>query len=149
MEEDASRLVRLWNERHEPKLDAGALLALDHTGGVTAYRGLHEDVIAGSSPYGQLAIEYEIEMLSVTYGPQLIDRCSRIIGKDILQGLSFLQDHVELDVGHKKFNRIQMSKLLDEQPEFLPSLASAGSNALNAYAMFLDDCVTMARLTCN
>ena len=149
MEADTSHLVHLWNERYEPKLDAGELLAFDRTAGVTAYRGLHEDVIEGSLPYGQLAIEYEIELLSVTYGPQLIDRCTRIIGKDVLQGLSFLQDHVELDVGHTQFNRLQMSKLLEEQPGFLHGLVTAGSNALSAYATFLDDCLTMARTTCN
>src|SRR5882672_9954851 len=35
MEEDTSHLVRLWNDRRQPKLDAGALLALDRTAGVT------------------------------------------------------------------------------------------------------------------
>jgi hypothetical protein len=138
------------HHRHKPKLSLDELLALHHTKGVMEYRGLHEDVITGSSPYGQLAIEYEIEMLSVSYGPQLIDRCSRIIGKDILQGLSFLRDHVELDVGHTRFNRLQLSRLLEQQPEFLHSLVPAGSKALIAYAMFLDDCVTLARrLACN
>jgi hypothetical protein len=149
MEADTSHLVHLWNARYEPKLDAGELLAFDHTAGVKAYRGLHEDVIEGSLPYGQLAIEYEIELLSVNYGPQLLGRCTRIIGKDLLQGLSFLQDHVELDVGHTQFNRLQMSKLLEEQPGFLHGLVTAGSNALSAYATFLDDCLTMARTTCN
>jgi hypothetical protein len=147
MESDTRHLVRLWNEQHEPKLDAGELLALDHTAGVVAYRALHEDVIAGSTPYGQLAIEYEIEMLSVDYAPLLIDRCISTVGKDVLKGLSFLEDHVELDVGHTKFNRLQMSKLLEEHPGFLDGLVSGGSRALKAYAMFLDDCVTLARRT--
>ena len=149
MEADTNHLVHLWNQRYEPKLDACDLLALDHTAGVTAYRGLHEDVIEGSLPYGQLAIEYEIELLSVAYGPQLVERCIRIIGKDVLQGLSFLKDHVELDVGHTKFNRLQLSRLLDEQPEFLQGLVTAGSKALSAYAAFLGDCLTMARTACN
>lgn len=138
--------MRQWNERYEPKLEAGELLAMGQTAGVAAYRGLHEDVITGSTPYGQLAIEYEIEMLSVDYAPLLIDRCIRIIGKQVLQGLSFLEEHVELDVGHTKFNRLQMSKLLEERPLFLDGLVSGGSKALKAYAMFLDDCVTLARI---
>jgi hypothetical protein len=146
MESDTHHLVRLWNGQHQPKLDAVELLALDHTAGVAAYRALHEDIITGSTPYGQLAIEYEIEMLSVDYAPLLIARCIRSIGKDVLQGLSFLEEHVELDVGHTKFNRLQMSKLLEEQPGFLDGLVSGGSGALKAYAMFLDDCVTLARL---
>jgi hypothetical protein len=71
MQDDICQLVHRWNERHEPKLNAKELLALDATAGVTTYRGLHEEVIRGSSPYGQLAIEYEIEMLSVS--------CERVI----------------------------------------------------------------------
>jgi hypothetical protein len=92
----------------------------------------------------QLAIEYEIELLSVTYGPALLKRCGDLSGPEILDGLSFLQDHVALDVGHTHFNRLQLSRLLGERLEFLPELVSAGSAALQAYVMFLDDCLTLA-----
>jgi hypothetical protein len=144
MQADTHRLVDRWNENHEPKLSAEALLALAPTPGVIGYRELHENVIAGPEPHGQLAIEYEIEMLSVTYGPALLKRCSDLSGADILEGLSFLQDHVALDTGHTHFNRLQLSRLLEQRPELLSGLVAAGSAALDAYAMFLDDCFNLA-----
>jgi hypothetical protein len=145
MQADANRLVDRWNASRRPSLSAAALLALTPTKGVIAYRRVHEDVIAGPVPYSQLAIEFEIEMLSVAYGPRLIERCTEVLGAGILDSLSFLSDHVELDVGHTHFNRLQLSRLLNENPSFLFDLVSAGSAALDAYAMFLDDCLGLGR----
>jgi hypothetical protein len=130
MQADTQWLVDRWNSRRQPVLVAGALMDLAPTKGVTTYRRLHEDVI---------------EMLSVAYGPKLIERCTTLLGAGILEALSFLSDHVELDVGHTHFNRLQLSSLLNENPSFLPPLVSAGSAALDAYAMFLDDCLGLAR----
>ena len=144
MQADTHRLVDRWNENHEPKLNAVALLALAPTPGVIGYRELHENTIAGPAPQGQLAIEYEIEMLSVKYGPALLQRCSDLSGTEILGGLSFLQDHVALDAGHTHFNRLQLGRLLEQRPEFLSGLVTAGSAALDAYVMFLDDCFNLA-----
>jgi len=145
MQTDANRLVDRWNTNRQPILSAAFLIALPPTNGVTTYRRLHEDVIAGPAPYAQLAIEYEIEMLSVAYGPRLIKRCTALPGPDIRDALRFLNDHVELDVGHTHFNRLQLSGLLSENPSFLPNLVSAGSATLDAYAMFLDDCLRLGR----
>jgi hypothetical protein len=144
MEADVRRLVSGWNERNERKLNAGELLSLSPTPGVTQYCELHEHVITGATPFGQLAIEYEIELLSVAYGPALLRRCTDLSGPEILEGLSFLQDHVALDVGHTHFNRLQLSRLLEQHPAFVSSLAVCGSAALDAYVAFLDDCFKLA-----
>jgi hypothetical protein len=144
---DARLLVEQWNKTHKPRLDVDILLGLPPTSGVAAYVGLHERLIAGPTPYGQLAVEYEIEMLSVTYGPRLLDRCKKLLGEEILKGLSFLVDHVALDAGHTNFNRFQLGRLLEEQPAFLSALVSSGSEALDAYATFLGDCIEFLR--CN
>ena len=138
---DARFLIERWNKAGKPELNLDALLQLPPTRGVEAYVSVHESVISGPTPYGQLAIEYEIEMLSVTYGPQLLGRCTGLLGKAILEGLSFLSDHVALDAGHTNFNRFQLGRLLEEQPGFLSGLVTAGSAALDAYAMFLGDCM--------
>jgi hypothetical protein len=71
---DARLLVERWNKARKPELDVDVLLELPPTAGVAAYATLHEGLISGPTPYGQLAIEYEIEMLSVTYGPRLLER---------------------------------------------------------------------------
>src|SRR5580700_513168 len=60
---DTRKLVASWNERRSFALDADELLALPATRGVAQYAALHEEVIAGDAPCGQLAIEYEIERL--------------------------------------------------------------------------------------
>ncbi len=142
---DARRLVDRWNKTRKTEVSVAALREGTPGAGVTGYQQLHEDVIAGPTSYGQLAIEYEIEMLSVTYGPRLIERCTELLGSEIIESLSFLRDHVELNVGHTNFNRIQLGRLLAERPDFLPGLIDAGSKALRAYALFLADCFELLR----
>jgi hypothetical protein len=145
MIEDTRKLVARWNAHRTPLLDADHLLAQPPTAGVLQYQKLHEDTIAGDTPYAQIAIEYEIEMLSVRFGPAMIERCSKDLGPSILEGLSFLQEHVALDVGHTKFNEQQLEQVLQKNPEFLMPLVRAGAAALDAYAAFLADCLQLAK----
>jgi hypothetical protein len=49
-------------------------------------------------------------------GPRLIARRRELLGESILDSLSFLREHVDLDVGHTGFNRLQLSWLLAEHP---------------------------------
>lgn len=142
---DTHTLVGMWNQRHpkEP-LDADALIARLATPGVQDYVQTHEDTIAGSTPYGQLAIEYEIELLSITAGPELLGNVATVCGADRIGALSFLTDHIAVDEGHTVFNRRQLNALLAHHPEFAGPLAEAGSSALRAYAGFLADCHTAA-----
>jgi hypothetical protein len=141
---DTRKLVAGWNERRSLRLDAEELLALPATPGVARYAALHEQVIAGSAPQGQLAIEYEIERLSVTAGPAVLGQCATVLGREALAGLSFLEEHVAVDAGHTKFNEVQLERLLTEHPDFAAPLGAAGSGALDAYAAFLADCVAHA-----
>lgn len=108
------------------------------------YRRLHEDVIAGPAPYAQIGIENEIEMLSVALGPRLLANARALLGEDIVAHLTFLTDHVALDVGHAKFNRRQLERLLGERPDALDALVAAGGAALDAYRGFLAHCVHLA-----
>ncbi len=144
MIDDTKKLAERWNARHADQVSADALLATPLTPGVRRYRDLHEDVIAGDTPFGQLAIEYEIEMLSIVHGKHLIENCVARLGKDIVHGLSFLEEHVEVDAGHTKFNAAELGRLVSKHPTFVGPLATAGSAALDAYAMFLDDCANLA-----
>jgi hypothetical protein len=141
---DTKKLVASWNARRSFVLDVDSLLSLAATEGVARYVRLHEEIIAGGAPYGQLAIELEIERLSVTSGPAVLGQCARVLGRESLAGLSFLEEHVAVDAGHTKFNELQMERLLAERPEFAEKLADAGSRALEAYGAFLADCVALA-----
>jgi hypothetical protein len=142
---DTRKLVERWNARRPRKLDADKLLAAAPPPGVRAYQKLHEDVIAGPTPYAQVAIEYEIEALSERHGGPLIQHCARILGKDIVAGLSFLEEHVAIDVGHTKFNARQLDGFLTERPDGLGPLVTAGTAALDTYGAFFDDCLKAAR----
>jgi pyrroloquinoline quinone (PQQ) biosynthesis protein C len=101
-------------------------------------------VITGNAPFAQLAIEYEIERLSVQYGGQVLHLVRRRLSDESLAGMSFLVEHVALDVGHTKFNAAELEKLLGESHESASVLAAAGAAALEAYAMFLSDCSSLA-----
>jgi len=142
---DVKSLVKRWNARHVRQLDLEHFLHLPPTSGVAKYVEVHEKNIDGPSPYAQMAIEYEIEQLTVQYGEKLITQCIRLCGEDILTHLTFLTKHIELDGGHTKFNARELSRLIEENPSFLPTLVTAGSAALDAYGMFLSDCLKYAR----
>lgn len=141
---DTHALIARRNATGAPALDADALLQRPATSGVDAYIALHEATIASSAPYGQLAIEFEIERLSITAGPRLLGNIADVCGVDRIEMLSFLTDHVAVDAAHTVFNRRQLNVLLGEHPEFAESLGRAGSAALDAYLLFLGDCLAAA-----
>jgi hypothetical protein len=143
---DARALAARWNGREPDRVDIERLLAHAPTSGVSRYVELHERTIAGPEPYAQLAIEYEIEQLSVTWGPRFVAACARVLGEDLKRCLTFLEDHVRLDVGHTEFNRRQLTDVLDAHPDFVDAMVATGSEALDAYSGYLDDCLDLAGL---
>lgn len=144
MIEDLKRLCARRDAAGRGTLDPEELLSLPRPESTQRYRTMHEDVISGPEPYAQIAIENEIEMLSLTLGPPLIDNAKALLGGEVVGDLSFLTDHVELDAGHTKFNRRQLAKFLDGRPDALDALVRAGVEALDSYRAFLSDCVAMA-----
>jgi hypothetical protein len=60
---DLRSLAGHWNLRHTPPVDADELLRLTPSYGASRYCLVHEENIAGNTPYAQIAIEYEIEQL--------------------------------------------------------------------------------------
>ena len=145
---DLRSLAGHWNSRHISPVDADELLRLAPSNGASSYCLVHEENIAGDTPYAQIAIEYEIEQLPLRYGGLFVARCLEIFGPDILPSLSFVTEHIVLDIGHTKFNQQELGKLIDGIPESLPFLVAAGSTALDAYAQFLTDCVSLAENHC-
>ncbi|MGQ0575081.1 MAG: hypothetical protein ACT4RN_12880 [Pseudonocardia sp.] len=142
--EDLHRMCKRRAAAGRAAPDPDALLALPWPEAAQRYRDLHEEVIAGPQPYAQIGIENEIEMLSIVLGPPLFDNARALLGDDVTADLSFLDEHITLDVGHTKFNRRQMAKFLDERPDALDALVAAGSAALDAYRAFLAHCVAVS-----
>ncbi len=141
---DVRSLATRWNTCRQPPVDADEFLCRPPSLGAIRYCQLHEDNITSDTPYAQIAIEYEIETLPLRYGEQLIARCIELLGADILPCLSFVTQHVDLDVGHTKFNARELGKLIELDPTCLPALVAAGTAALDAYAQFLADCAQLA-----
>jgi hypothetical protein len=138
MVSDLWTLVDAWNQDHPDKIDPIALSRRDLPASIELYRELHEKVIAGDAPYAQIALEYEIEALSIRYGPSLL----ALAGKEgAVDGCSFLAEHVALDSAHTQFNQKQIADLLINHPECLESLVGTGAAALDIYGQFIDDCV--------
>src|SRR5262245_671590 len=145
MIDDVHILARHWNQRRGVRpLDIQSLLSRSVPPAVAQYRSLHQSVIEGPAPFAQVAIEYEIEALSVRYGPALLCQCQRLLPKEASTGLSFLAEHVAIDTGHTQFNERQLERLLGERPQSLQELIDAGVDALNAYGDFLDACLSAA-----
>ena len=141
---DVRSLATRWNACRKPSVDAGELLKEAPSPGVLHYRKVHEENIAGDTPYAQIAIEYEVEMLALRYGELLLNRCVELLGAEILPCLSFVTEHIVLDVGHTNFNARAIAKLIDLDPSSMPALVSAGTATLDAYAQFLGDCTEFA-----
>jgi hypothetical protein len=145
MIEDARYLVTRWNERHSPRLDADALLNRPMTPATDAYIKLHEETIDGDMPYGQVAIEYQIEKLSIDPFTAILANCEARLGREILGGMSFLKEHVEIDVGHTALNEKILERLLTAHPDKAEAMARIGSQALEIYISFVEECCGEAR----
>ncbi len=144
MIDDLQRLCARRNAAGRATPRPGELLALAWPESAHRYRTLHEDAIAGPEPYAQIAIENEIELLSILVGPPLLANARALLGEDITDDLTFLTGHVTLDVGHTTFNRRQMVQFLDERPSALDALVAAGTEALDVYRAFIAHCVFLA-----
>jgi hypothetical protein len=141
---DTRALVARWNDRRSPPLSAEALLAQPATAAMRDYIGLHEQTIAGEAPYAQVAIEYEVEGLSVSVLPRLLEQFRRVLGDEAMASLSFLREHAELDVGHTRYNRKMIQLLVAARPSAIGLLADTGAAAVRAYLRFLGECLAAA-----
>jgi hypothetical protein len=142
--QDVQLLAQRWNIEYSGTIDFKEVVSAPLPSGAQSYFDLHEDVISGNTPYQQLAIELEIESLSVRIGADFMRHCIDHLGKETLEGMSFLNHHVALDVGHARFNERQMDRLLSEHPEYLTDLVRGGRQALHSYEAFLSDCLAKA-----
>ena len=142
--EDVKALSAQYQSRYGDAIDGDALLEQGATPGMQRYIALHETTIAGPTPFAQVAIELEIEGLSVSIGPALLAQIENILGPTILGCCSFLTEHVAIDVGHTKLNEKMLERLVLAKPEALPALVDTGKRALEAYLGFLGECMDHA-----
>jgi hypothetical protein len=144
MIDDARSVAARWNQRERYQIDVEELLSLPLQPGAQAYIDLHEQVIASDKPFGQIAVEYEIEMMSTRVGPRFISACVQQLGPEILKCLTFVSEHTEVDVGHTQLNAYQLDKLLTKHPQHLDALVEAGQAALISYGEVFTDSMRLA-----
>ncbi|MEM7678506.1 MAG: iron-containing redox enzyme family protein, partial [Myxococcota bacterium] len=140
MIEDARRLSRRWHDAGFSPFDVDALFDRPPTSSMISYIDLHERMINSTTPFAQVAIEREIEGLSIMVGPTLVEHCRQAVGADLLDDITFISHHVEIDAGHTAFNEKLMQQLLSEEPEALGTMVEAGRAALSSYLGFMTDC---------
>jgi hypothetical protein len=141
---DLHYLVDSWNAKYESKVTAQQFLDAPSTASMTRYIDVHERGISSEQPYVQIAIELEVERMTPILGPPLVKQCVEVLGPEIVKGLSFVQEHVAVDVGHTTFNERQIARFMDAHPHTAVVLGTAGAIALEAYVDFLGDCLDAA-----
>lgn len=141
---DVAALSRTWNHRFpNARLDPSAFVGRGANAAGQAYIDLHERVVTGARPYLQVAIELEIEKLSTTAGGGFVARAQAVLGPDV--PLSFMKEHVAIDVGHTAFNERLLQRLLAIDPDALDPLVETAQEALRIYGALVTECLTAAR----
>lgn len=141
--EDLKILIQKWNDIYNDNITENEIFKLRMPSNTDEYVLLHENTIQGPFPYSQVAIEYEIERVSVVYGPRMIDNVIYTLGEEFEAGIGFLADHVLLDQGHTKFNMDLLERCFISQANKV-ALAETGSAALRIYSGFLNECVELS-----
>jgi hypothetical protein len=138
--DDTRCLAARYNRDYRTQLHADTLLVPRTTSAIARYVSLHEETICGPAPFAQVAIELEIEALSLDMGAPLLEQIERVLGSSIHECLSFLREHVALDAGHTALNRRMIAGLLAAKPDALGVLTETGALALSTYWDFIIEC---------
>lgn len=144
--EDAHSLVAHWNAHQMPalKLDMAQLTAQMPTESMKDYRRLHEETIQGPHPVGQIAIEREVGFLAVEFGPRLMSQVRHVLGEAVADKLTFLHEHIAVDVGHTLLNEKMLTEAILRWPEHGRIYAETGARAMTTYIRFLGDCLRIS-----
>jgi hypothetical protein len=137
--DDLKVLIEKWNSTYDDSLEADFIKNFPLPQNTDAYVALHENAIKSKTPYVQVAIEYEIERMSVVYGPRMVENVINTLGPQYEAGIGFLAHHVLLDQGHTKFNADLLERCFTSNCS-LEALVETGISALNIYSGFLDEC---------
>ena len=140
---DLEIFVSKWNKKNNFQLRIPELLNLDMTGGVRLYQSAYEDVLYFKEPFALIAVDYEIAWLALYMNTRLVDSCAqhnRVSSRQRERWVERREAYIE----RLRFNAKQMKKFLDQNPDYLESFVKAGSNAIQAHTLFLEDCLGFA-----
>lgn len=140
---DTKALLGWWNKKRGLSLKARTYLR-SSCASLARYQELQEVTMKGETPFGLLAIEFEIERASVVHGFILIKACVFKLGLWALRHLSFIRRHVKLGLGRSTLDKKMLASFLKEHPEALSDLVEKGKAALEAYGNYLQECFLLA-----
>ncbi len=141
---DVTSLVKWFNKQFFWDLEASAFLQSTVCEGVMQYLECHERALAGSAPFTELAIQFEMERLEMIHGYSLIQLCVMRFGKSILKQLSAFRHQMRLNRQRTTLLEQMLQSFLLEHPEKLPEICDAGIDTLQSYAQYLLDCHQLA-----
>jgi hypothetical protein len=144
MAEDVRELVRRWNLTHRPLLHAERLLSQYPTDTMRAYRQLVEETLTGELPPAQIAIEFELSRLTQMLGPHLLANVGRVLGREVLEGLSSLKEQSQPDAARSLNQARMMEELVRTMPENARMLAELAAEAIELNLRFTEDCLESA-----
>ena len=81
---------------------------------------------------------------AVYFGPRLMKQVETVLGADVAGMLSFLNEHVVVDVGHTLLNEKMLGEAIARSPDNGPVYAETGARAMTTYIRFLGDCLRIA-----
>ncbi|MEU1132340.1 hypothetical protein ABZ383_21165 [Streptomyces sp. NPDC005900] len=139
MASDARVLAERWNESARVPIDVEALIDSPALPSVQRFHGW---LRTGDLLFYEAAILYEIERLSISFLPLLIDRCRETLPRG---GYGFLEEHLEVDQGHVEGAAAGVRAVLNLDASDLPALIAAGSFALPAYCDLFRECLALAK----
>jgi len=140
---DARAMAARWNARRQ-QIDVETIISQLSPGGCHL-KSLPAQIAESDQPYRLMSVNYEIERMAVVYGERMLEQFSRVLGEDIRPCLSFLEEHVVVDIGHTAHNRLELAKVLAIYPECLDLLVKDGADSMFRYDGFLTECLGLAR----
>ncbi|WP_434386572.1 hypothetical protein [Melittangium boletus] len=142
--DDTRLLVRRWNLRRPCTLHAERLLAQFPTDAMRDWRLHVEETLTEEPPGAQLALAYELGHFHQTLGPVLLAHVARALGREALDGLTFLKENAQPATGRALTQARLMEDLLRTMPENAQVLAERGAGVLDIHLRFLEDCLQSA-----
>ena len=145
--EDVKFLTDHFNNQYDTQIDPDEIINKPPISATEEYISIHEEAFSGESPYTQIAIEFEMEQLSVSVGPRLMENVKWVLGEEIVKkGMTFIDHHAELDIGHTVFNAKLMTMCFENHRDTLNPMIETGKRTLQIYERFISQCSDNAKL---
>ena len=141
---DLPLLLQWINRRHQIELVSSYFHKKSVSEGVKKFLKLHEQVLKGKQPYRELAIQYEMERITMVHGYTLIQWCKLRFGKSVLRNLSAFRYQIKNNQQRTIILEQIQKQFIKKHPEVVDDMIEASVATLECYARYLVDCFDLA-----